>query len=263
LGHTYAGKLSGRGIGRWIAIVIGLAILSGCGAKLPFIKDSDDAPQQVIHRNPPKSIAILPFGNQTDSEDIDEIVRTTFYSHLSAQPYQDIELHEVDRKLKRYNLMAYDKLDDVSAKRLGRILHADAVVVGEVTEFQRVYAGLYSQMAVGASITVWDTRTGQKIWSDEHVTRNHEGGIPLAITDLAMIGIRSGMNLTESEKIKTVDELSRHFTNRIPIPDLNDKKPGSKFVSLKRLTKAKNQTSDGSKLRSLKKLTKVDHPQYR
>ena len=154
--------LSGRGKGRWIAVVISLIVLCGCGAKLPFVKDSDDTAQQVILRNPPKSIAILPFGNQTDSEDIDEIVRTTFYSHLSAQPYQDIELYEVDRKLRRYNLMEYEKLSDVSAKRLGRILHCDAVVVGEVTEFQRVYAGIYSQMAVGASITVWDTRTGKK-----------------------------------------------------------------------------------------------------
>jgi hypothetical protein len=95
------------------------------------------------------------------------------------------------------------------------------------------------------------------------VTRNHEGGIPLALTDLAMIGFRSGMNLTESEKIKTVDELSRHFTQRIPIPDVYGKNQGAKLVSLKRLTKSKNQTPDGTKLRSLKKLTKVDHPQYR
>jgi hypothetical protein len=258
-----ASAVTGRGKGSWIAVVLGLILLCGCGARLPFVKDTEDSAQEIIHGNAPKSIAILPFGNQTDSEDIDEIVRTTFYSHLSAQPYKDIELYEVDRKLRRYNLMGYENFNDVSAKRLGRILHCDAVVVGEVTEFQRLYAGIYSQLAVGASITVWDTRTGEKIWSDEHVTRSHEGGIPLAITDLAMIGIRSGMNLTESEKIKTVDELSRHFTNRIPIPDLNDNRKGSRLVSLKRLTKSKSQISNKPKLRSLKKLTKVDHPQYR
>ncbi|MGD8471344.1 MAG: DUF799 family lipoprotein [Desulfobacteraceae bacterium] len=255
--------ISVRGKVRWIAVVIGLILLCGCGAKLPFVKDTENSEQEVIHGNAPKSIAILPFGNQTDSEDIDEIVRTTFYSHLSAQPYKDIELYEVDRKLRRYNLMDHEKLSDVSVKRLGRILRCDAVVVGEVTEFQRLYAGIYSQMAVGAAITVWDTRTGEKIWSDEHVTRSHEGGIPLAITDLAMIGVRSGMNLTESEKIKTVDELSRHFTNRIPIPDLSGNGKGPRFVSLKRLTKSKNQISSKRKLRSLKKLTKVEHPQYR
>ena len=261
LGKTIAAKLRAWGIGRWMAIIIGLFILNGCGAKVPFINDSDDSTQKVIHRNPPKSIAILPFANQTESDGINEIVRSNLYSHLSTQPYKDIELYEVDRKLRRYNMKNYEKLTDKSAKRLGRILHCDAVVVGEVTEFQRLYAGIYSQLAVGASITVWDTRTGEKIWSDAHVTRNHEGGIPLAITDLAMIGFRSGMNLTESEKIKTVDELSRHFTRRIPIPDLYGNNQGSKLVSLKRLTKSKTQTSDGPKLRSLKKLTKVDQPQ--
>jgi hypothetical protein len=247
------GTISGRGKARWIAVGIGLILLYGCGAKLPFLKDSEDSAQEVIHNNAPKSIAILPFGNQTNSEDIDEIVRTSFYSHLSAQPYKDIEMYEVDRKLRRYNLMEPEKLRDVSAKRLGRILRCDAVVIGEVTEFQKVYAGIYSQMAVGASITVWDTRTGKKMWSDEHVTRSHEGGIPLAITDFAMIGIRSGMNLTESEKIKTVDELSRYFTCRIPIPDVNGHRKGSRFVSLKHLTKSKNQISDSPELNSLRK----------
>jgi hypothetical protein len=260
---TTGRTICSRGKGRWIAVIVGLIVLCGCGAKLPFVKDSDDTDQQVILRNPPKSIAILPFGNQTESEEIDEIVRTTFYSHLSAQPYKDIELYEVDRKLRRHNVPEYEKFGKASAKRLGRILRCDAVVVGEVTEFQKVYAGLYSQMAVGASITVWDTRTGKKIWSGEHVTRNHEGGIPLAITDLAMIGIRSGMNLTEEEKIKTVDELSRHFTSRIPIPDINGNKSGYKLVSLKQLTKSKNQISSRPKLRSLKELTKDRPPRYR
>ncbi|MEJ2220441.1 MAG: DUF799 family lipoprotein [Desulfobacterales bacterium] len=159
---TTGRTICSRGKGRWIAVIVGLIVLCGCGAKLPFVKDNDDTDQQVILRNPPKSIAILPFGNQTESEEIDEIVRTTFYSHLSAQPYKDIELYEVDRKLRRHNVPEYEKFGKASAKRLGRILRCDAVVVGEVTEFQKVYAGLYSQMAVGASITVWDTRTGKK-----------------------------------------------------------------------------------------------------
>jgi hypothetical protein len=155
-------------------------------------------------------------------------------------------LNDVDERLKRYHLTNYDKLSDVSPKKLGQILSCDAVVIGEVTEFQRVYAGLYSQMAVGASITVWDTRTGKKIWSDEHVTRNHEGGIPLAITDLAMIGIRSSLNLTESEKVKTVDELSRYLSSRVPVPDIHANEKITKLVSLKRLTRTKKMASDSS-----------------
>jgi hypothetical protein len=253
-------------------IVFCLSILSGCGSHLGLVKDNDDEAQRIIVRNPPKSIAILPFANQTESEDLHEFVRITFYSHLCAQPYKDIELHEVDRKLRNHNLTYTHNLSQETARRLGRILGCDAIVVGRVTEYQRLYAGLYSQMAVGASIAIWDTRSGKRIWSDAHVSRQHEGGIPLALTDIAMIGIRSGMNLTESEKVKTVDELSRYLTSRVPIPDLNDRKQGSKFISLKRLTKTKNQDTAEPKHRysnkhqrkhSLKKLTKVNHPQYR
>jgi hypothetical protein len=251
---------------RWLIPVICLLILSSCGMQLPFVKDNDESGQKVILSNPPRSIAILPFGNKTEVEDIDNFVRTTLYSHLTPHPYRDIELHEVDRKLKRYNLMNYEKLRKVSAKRLGRILRSDAVIIGEVTEFQRVYAGVYSQMAIGASISMWDTRTGKKLWSDEHVTRHHEGGIPLAITDLAMISIRSGLNLTDAEKVKTVDELSRHLISRVPVPNPYSDGRGSKLVSLKRLTKKKNATphnTSTTKHRSLKKITKGSPQQYR
>ena len=268
---TFGRRTDSRGQAVWIAVIC-LIMLCGCGSQLGLIKGSDDDAQRIIVRNPPKSIAILPFGNLTDSEDIHEFVRTTFYSHLCAQPYKDIELHEVDRKLKVHNLMNHKALTAKSAKRLGRVLGCDAVVIGKVTEYQRLYAGLYSQMAVGASIAVWDTRSGKQIWNDEHVTRQHEGGIPLALTDIAMIGIRSGLNLTESEKVKTVDELSRYLSSRVPIPDLNGHKQGSRFFSLKRLTKNKHRSSDKPKPKglnrhlkkhSLKKLTKVNHPQYR
>ena len=218
---------------KWMVALICLLILCSCGAKLPFVKDDDAACPQIKLRNPPKSIAILPFGNQTDEADLEKFVRTTVYSHLTPHPYKDMELHEVDHKLRRHNLMNYDMLSKVSPKRLGRILGCDAVVLGEVTEFQRVYAGLYSQLAVGATITIWDTRSGKKLWSDEHVTRHHEGGIPLAITDLAMISIRSGLNLRDSEKVKTVDELSRHLISRVPVPDtgINGKKRITRDIS--------------------------------
>ena len=238
-------------------------ILCSCGTQIPFITDNDAATKKIKLRNPPKSIAILPFGNQTDREDLNEFVRATLYSHLAPQPYKDIELHEVDRKLRRFNLMNYDKLCQVSVKRLGRILGCDAIVIGEVTEYQRVYAGVYSQMAVGASITIWDTRSGKKLWTDEHVTRHHEGGIPLAITDLAMISIRSGLNLLDSERVKTVDELSRHLISRLPEPDNLNRGKRSKFVSLKRLTKKQNSSPKSKKLRSLKRISKGHHQQYR
>ena len=155
-------------------------------------------------------------------------------------------------------------------KKLGRILGCDAVIFGEVIEFDRIFAGIYSQMAVGLSISMWDTRTGREIWVDEHIERHHEGGIPLALTDIPMITFRSGMVLRENAKIKAVDELSRLLTRRIPVPqnfsynysawDSESTEGISKYKSLKRLTKSSNRLVYSTKFKSLKKLTKKDSP---
>ena len=41
------------------------------------------------------TVAVLPFMDNTDSEGIANLVRRSFYGHLSVQPYRDIELHLV------------------------------------------------------------------------------------------------------------------------------------------------------------------------
>jgi hypothetical protein len=61
-----------------------------------------------------------------------------------------------------------------------------------------------------------------------------------------MIGIRSSLNLTESEKVKTVDELSRYLSSRVPVPDIHANEKITKLVSLKRLTRTKKMASDSS-----------------
>lgn len=239
----------------------------GCAAHKPNI--DQELARAITQNSYPRSIAVLPFGNKTEVHDIEDFVRVTFYSHLCAHPYKDIELQLVDQKLRQHNITDYEKLRKVSVKKLGRILGCDAVVFGEVIEYEKFFVGIYSQIAVGASITIWDTRTGHKIWTDEHTERNHEGGIPLAITDIPMIAIRSGMNLREDAKVEVVDDLSRILTRNIPVPesfnynyalirsDSNGK--FSKYKSLKRLTKSNDRLVYSTKFKSLKRLTKKDN----
>jgi hypothetical protein len=174
----------------------------------------------------------------------------------------------VDQKLRERKITDYNKLRKMSVRKLGRILGCDAVIFGEVNEFERIFAGIYSQMAVGASISIWDTRTGRKIWEDEYVERDHEGGIPLTVTDVPMIAFRSGMNLRESAKIQAVDELSRQLTKDIPVPEIFNysystmadsySMSDSKYKSLKKLTKSSDRLVYSTKFKSLKKLTKKD-----
>jgi hypothetical protein len=247
-------------------VIVFLFVFFGCSAKKPNL--NQELYQAVTRNSYPRSIAVLPFGNQTDVDGVEDFVRVTFYSHLCAQPYKDIELQIVDQKLRRNKITDYKKLRKIPVKKLGRILNCDAVVFGEVTEFEKIFAGIYSQMAVGLSISIWDTRSGREIWADEHTERHHEGGIPLTLTEIPLITFRSGMVLRDDAKIQAADELSRLLTRRIPIPenfnytygavDFNSSKGSFKYKSLKRLTKSSDRLVYSTKFKSLKRLTKKD-----
>ena len=260
----------------WIILLVFTMILSLAGCAAKKIDITQELTRKVEYNNHPKSIAILPFDNQTEVDGIDEFVRVTFYSHLSALPYEDIELHVVEKTLGEHRLSSYKKLRKTRIKKLGRILGCDAVLFGEVTKFERIFVGIYSQLAVGLTIKVWDTRTGRMIWSDEDVQRSHEGGIPLTLTDIPMITIKAGLNLRDAIKIRSVDELSRELTSRIPVPRYTrygDVLIGSshavvstRFQSLKKITRGQANRVEKLEVTSLKKLTKAknkaDKPKY-
>jgi hypothetical protein len=253
---------------KYVLVVLCLIAIIGCAARKPNL--DQELARAVTQNHYPRSIAVLPFGNKTEVDGIEDFVRVTFYSHLCAHPYKDIELQIVDQKLRQHTITDYDKLSKVPVRKLGRILGCDAVVFGEVIEFEKFFAGIYSQMAVGASITIWDTRTGRKIWADEHIERNHEGGIPLTLTDIPMITIRSGLNMRDDAKIEVVDDMSRYLTRNIPVPETfnysytpmstHAKNGFSKYKSLKRLTKFSDRLVYSTKFKSLKRLTKKDIP---
>lgn len=201
--------------GRWFFILC-LAALMGCASRPPG--PSPELPYAVIVNTDSISIAVLPFINKTRNDEIARLVRKAFYCHLSVRRYRDIELHVVDRILAAHNLTDLDVLYNMSAKKLGRLLDCDAVVFGEITDYQKLFLGVYSQMAVGATIFVWDTRSNQMVWSDQHIARFHEGGVPFSLVEIPFISARSGWNLRDRVKMRTVDELSRYLTARMPGP---------------------------------------------
>jgi hypothetical protein len=200
-----------------MALVGAVSLLVSCGPKRPIGQYQELAVSSVKGLGP-SSVAVLPFGNRTVEEGLEELVRASFYSHLSVRAYRDLELSEVDRRLGEALGPDPGTWLNAPVKELGRILGCDAVVMGEVTTFSRVYAAIYSQMAVGASISVWDTRSGRKIWQDEHVVRYHEGGIPFSPFSVPLISVRSGLNLRPGVKVRAVDELARHLAMRMPAP---------------------------------------------
>ena len=201
-----------------LLMLIGFFSLIGCATTPPSF--NQEVVRATFESYEPLSLAVLPFMDNTDSKGLANLVRRAFYGHLSVQPYRDIELHLIDQKLSEHNLTDPKVLYTMPITELGRMLECDAVVLGEITIYQKLFFGVYSQLAVGAAISIWDTRSGQMIWHDRHVARFHDGGIPFSLLEIPFLSFRSGWNLRERVTIRTVDDLTHHLVNRIPSHDV-------------------------------------------
>ena len=198
-----------------LAVIGELCVLAGCASDPGRAANGFYPPRRGDY---PKSVAVLPFTDLTDTQGIAETIRVEFYGHMSTLPFDDVELHVIDEALRDHGLSSPKALLRTSVKKLGRILDCDAVVLGNVYEFQRIFAGLYSSMNVGISVQLWDTRTAEIVWSDQYTARIHEGGLPISFIDLPMITLRSGLNLRDTIKLHAIDEACRYLVHRIPTP---------------------------------------------
>jgi len=199
-----------------VMMVIGwICLLAGCVHE-PI--RAADAVHPATQRDFPRSIAVLPFTDLTDTPGIAETIRVEFYSHMSVLPFEDVELYAVDERLRRYHLSAPGILSRTPVKQLGRLLDCDAVLIGNVYDFRRVFAGLYSSMNVGVSVHLWDARTAKMIWSDRYTASIHDGGLPFTAFDVPLVTLRSGLNLRDTVKLHAIDEACRYLVHRIPVP---------------------------------------------
>jgi hypothetical protein len=166
----------------------------------------------------PHSIAILPFRDQTGMPELPRMVREGLYGHLSHRPFSDVELDRIDRLLDPTGSPPDNPPPTAVLQELGDQLGCDAVIIGTVTEFERLFMGVYSQLSLGAAITIYDVHDGRRLWADRHVTRLQDGSLPLTPLEIPLSGMRSGWNLRDSQIVRAVDDLARTLADRIPGP---------------------------------------------
>jgi hypothetical protein len=104
---------------------------------------------QYLLDHQPQTVAVLPFLNRTDKKEAFDIVRKSFHGHFSKLNYTPMPLFKVDDSLRQAGLDTPEKVGQTSAEKLRGVLRVDAIIRGEVTHYERIYVGVYSQVAVG------------------------------------------------------------------------------------------------------------------
>lgn len=196
-------------------------------------------------RNPPRSVAVLPFSNsvkesklliqnwrnvldeekrfdiETEQRRTEEylqrmFVRRAFYKHFSIKPYRDRELIAVDQILKSHDIEWAEDLNTMTPGELAAALEVDALVYGEITHLNRVYFGLYSEVAVGATVTMIDARTNEIVWQVKEIEKLRGGGAALSLTGLATSLLDATLNMRKIWVFRVADDLFRRVSGYLP-----------------------------------------------
>ena len=174
----------------------------------------------AMQTHAPRSIAVLPFsGNATLWQSVPEnysptdLARRGIYNHVASLPFSDQELRETDRLLANAHLdatAAYVLLEK-DPKKLRSVLGVDAVLSGEVTAFNRVFMGVFSQVAVGCEVRLTDLDSGGVLWRAKHISREFGGGVGIDPISLALSTLASAWNIRDEQYERKTDDLFREI----------------------------------------------------
>jgi hypothetical protein len=205
-----------------------IAIIATSEAFKSFKGEFENTPYYKKHK--PRSIAVLPFQDierksysiDFESEDPAAVVRRGMYNHIASLPFKDLELYNTDKLLLNSGFKDVRKVEALIAEnpsKLKSILGVDAAITGEVTHFDRIFVGIYSQIAVGTEVKMWDLKTGNLLWRAEHISRAHAGGISTSPIGLVVAAVASIWDLRATEMMSQTDDLFREIVSTIDLPE--------------------------------------------
>lgn len=204
-------------MGRLILFLLILMIAVSCAPVQQEVK-KDAAEITVSESDLPKTVAVMPFQNDTEETGIANQVRRAFYNHFSSKPYRDIELSIIDEKIVQLEKSSGKNILDLKPQEICQSIGCDGLVYGKITDFKKVYAGLYSQLGVEAEVWMVNTNTGKEAFKLKDSVRYHEGGVPMSPLGLIMTAISTAMNIRDIQRVRMINELCYKFNEKIPSP---------------------------------------------
>jgi hypothetical protein len=153
--------------------------------------------------SPPTTVAILPFGSEIGE------------GRIEGSRFL-VKRSRVDRILKEEGLDSWEKLRSLPPQRLGELLGAEALIFGLVTHFDYYYGLLYSQLAVGLSMEMLDSKTGEILWRVQDARRDHTVRIAFDPVGVLVGLFQAGFALRPINMMRAMDEISRELVGTLP-----------------------------------------------
>ena len=212
-----------RALVQFILIASALA-LGGCAAQTddgivagPILTGTSDAETAEAATALPRTIAIMPLSNETDSELAIDVVRQTLTNHFGSRNYRVVHTGDVNQRLTAAGYTLDGKgLPGLSDLR--RITGADGIITGSVTHYDKTFAGVAARISVGVSLTLHNG-ADEIVWETEGVKRSYAGGVSTSPVGLIVNALTAAKHIYgDANLYRAADELGRSLAISMPSP---------------------------------------------
>lgn len=145
-------------------------------------------------------------------------MRLAFHGQLAQRPFDLIHPARVDVRLRKQGLMSWEALKTLTPRQMRDLLGVEAVIFGEVVDFDYYYGLLYTQLAAGLSLEMISTATGDTLWRFKETRRDHTVRVALDPVSLTVGLFQAGFSLRAINMARAMDEVCREAVATIPPP---------------------------------------------
>jgi hypothetical protein len=167
-----------------------LCALSGCAYQ--------EKDYSKLFESNPRSILVVPVRNDTTNLEAPEVVEAVVTRPLAERGYYVFPLILTDALFKDLGLSEAGHVQELKPQRFRELFGADAVLFVVVTDWGSKYLVMDAALVVDIDFTLYDTRSGEELWSStqrvQQSTGGGAGGDPIA----ALIGAAIGYVLNET-----------------------------------------------------------------
>jgi hypothetical protein len=146
-------------------------------------------------------------------------LRRAVTGYLSQREFVVLNPIAVDAVLKKHGIDTMRKLRRASPIELGRLLGADALVYGEVDNYEGYYFGLLSAYQVGISTSMVSTRDGETLMRQSGGRYSVDLSPALSPQDAIINSIMTLLEFRDVTLARAEEEVSRELVLRIPVSE--------------------------------------------
>ena len=189
-----------------------LVLLVGCAASKVFIAGNYTFTGKV---------AVLPLSNESNDLDAPIFLRTLLQNGLAARGFQVLPLTQIDSQLKTEGFTDGGQLKATTPQKIGEWTGADTLLYTTIENFDYINVGFYSQRKVKIVASLFDARTGERLWETEReastraVATNKKDAEQLFAVQLAVKAVEKAAHTPlKLESLSTVNQLLNTLPRR-------------------------------------------------